>query len=144
MNSRNFLVGGIVAGIAYFLLGWVIYGILMKDFMHDHSNPSFQALMRPENEMVWWSMILGNFGFGFLLSYVMAKSGTVTAAGGLVTGFVVGLLSALAIDFIFYAQMNMGDMTSVWADIAASAIMSALVGGITGFVLSLMNKRVTA
>jgi xanthine/uracil permease len=32
MKTKNFLVSGIVGGIVYFLLGWLFYGFLFKDF----------------------------------------------------------------------------------------------------------------
>jgi hypothetical protein len=32
MNVKNFIIGGIVGGIVNFLLGWIIYGMLLKDF----------------------------------------------------------------------------------------------------------------
>jgi len=36
MNSQKFLVGGIVAGILFFLLGYVFYGLLLKSFFDEN------------------------------------------------------------------------------------------------------------
>jgi len=33
MNTRKFLIAGISGGIVYFLLGWLIYGMLLNDYM---------------------------------------------------------------------------------------------------------------
>ena len=32
MNVKRFLISGTIAGIAYFLLGWQFYGIILKIF----------------------------------------------------------------------------------------------------------------
>lgn len=38
MNVKRFLISGTIAGIAYFLLGWLFYGIIFKDFFPKNGN----------------------------------------------------------------------------------------------------------
>ena len=57
MKITKIVIGGIVGGISFFFLGWLIYGVLLMDFMSEFSNTTFN---RPEEEMVWWAMILSN------------------------------------------------------------------------------------
>ena len=33
MNYKKIIIGGIAGGIAYFFLGWLVYGILLANFM---------------------------------------------------------------------------------------------------------------
>lgn len=144
MNSRKFLLGGIVAGIAYFLFGFLVYGLLLRDFMDSHSSSGLKAIMRPDDQMILWSMAIGNLLFGFMISYVFTKSGVASVSTGLVMGAVIGLFTSAAIDFITYAQMDSGDMTAIGTDILAMTAISALVGGITGFLFSKMGKTAAA
>ena len=135
MNSKKFLIGGIVGGIAFFLLGWLVWGILLMDFMQSHSNSS-SGVFRAEADMVWWAMVVGNLAMGFLLSYVLSKASINTAGGGIATGAVFGLLWAVAIDCMMYAQVNLYDTTAMIADIGASTVVTGVVGGIIGWVNS--------
>jgi len=141
MNSQKFIVGGIVGGILYFLLGWVIYGMLLKDFM---SSNVASGTMRADSDMIWWALIVGNLAMGFLLAYVIGK-GTVSASSGAGVGFVLGLLVCLGYDLISYAtSTTINSLKVVAADVAATAVMSAIVGGIVGWVMGMSKRTVAA
>jgi len=139
MNSQKFVVGGIVGGIAYFILGWVIYGMLLKDFMTSNG-----VALKANSDMVWWALVVGNLAGGFLLAYVIGK-GSASAARGAATGFVLGLLVSLGNDLINYAvSTNAGSLKVIAADVAASAVLSALTGAVVGAVMGMTKKAVAA
>jgi len=138
MNSKFFL-GGIVGSIVYLLLGWVIYGMLLKDFMTSNG-----ATMKANSDMVWWALIVGNVALGFLLAYVIGR-GAASVGSGAGTGFVVGLLVTLGFDLIMYAtSTNAGSLKLIAADVAASAVLSAIVGAVVGGVMATSKKSVAA
>ena len=139
MNTNKFLIGGIIGGVTNFLLGWLIYGVMLMSFMQSHSNNSAGAF-RTEENMVWWAMIAGNLAFGFLFSYILNKSNVSSAAAGIATGATVGLLMGVAIDLMMYAQLNLWDTTSMAVDIAASTVISAIVGAVIGAYLGMGKK----
>jgi hypothetical protein len=142
MNSQKFIVGGIVGGIAYFILGWVIYGMLLRDFMSSNSSAN---LMRADSDMIWWALIVGNLAMGFLLAYVIGKGSSVSIGSGAGTGFVLGLLISLGADLISYATTTtMSSLKGVAADVAALAVMSAIVGAVVGWVMGMSKKPVAA
>ena len=58
------LRGTIFGGISNFLLGWVIYGILLMGFLSANMN---QCAARPD-EMIWWALILSNLSAALLLT----------------------------------------------------------------------------
>ncbi len=83
MNTKNFLVGGIVGGIVYFLLGWLFYGNLMMQYFHDHPGTA-TGVERHMDNFEWWALILGNLFTGLLIAYVFTKSGVSTLMSGLI------------------------------------------------------------
>jgi len=141
MNSQKFIVGGIVGGIAYFILGWLVYGMLLKDFMA----ANFSTNMRADADTIWWALILGQFAAGFLLAYVLGKAGATSAAAGAGVGFIVGLLICLGYDLTIYGvSTTIASLKGLAADVAASAVISAVAGGAVGWVLGMSKKTVAA
>ena len=139
MNTKNFIVGGLIGGVVYFLLGWLFYGNLMNQFFIDHPGTATNV-DRPMDQFVWWSLGLGNLLFGFLLAYVFARSGVATLTSGLIVGGIVGFLACAAIDFTMYGTTNIASKQMVAADIAVFTVMSAIVGAIIGAVNGMLNK----
>lgn len=139
MNTNKFVIGGIIGGVAYFILGWLIYGMLLMSFMLEHSNNS-SGVFRSEADMIWWAMIAGNLAMGFLLSYILNKANVNSVSAGATTGAMVGLLFSAAIDLIIYAQVNLWDTTAMAVDVAASTVMSAIVGAVIGWYLGMGKK----
>ncbi len=133
MSSKKFLIGGLAGGVVFFLLGWLLYGMLLMDFMMEHSNSSSGAF-RAETEMIWWAMVVGNLALGFLLSYVLNKANVAGAMAGATTGAIVMLLMSTAIDCIMYAQLNLWDTTGMVVDILVSTVMGAIVGAVIGWL----------
>lgn len=132
MNTKKVLISGIVGGIAFFLLGWVVYGILLMDFMAKNSSP---GVMKTQDEFVWWSLIVSNLIFGILISYVLNAVGNITSTGkGSATAATIGLLTSAGYDLGLYASSNVSTLTGLVADIAAITIMSAIVGAIVVMV----------
>ena len=142
MNSQKFVVGGIAGGIVNFLLGWLIYGMLLKDLM---ASSVASGTMRADSDMIWWALIVGNLAMGFLLAYVIGKGGVASAGKGAATGFVVGLLVCLGYDLIMYATSTvMTSLKGVAADVAGTAVMFAISGAVVGWVLGMSKKTVVA
>ena len=144
MNTNKFLIGGIIGGVANFLLGWVVWGMLLMSFMKEHTTDLGKALMRKdangEDTMILWALIVANLLLGFLLSYILNKAGTMSAGAGAATGAVVGLLMSAAINSFNYAFMDLSDMTAMGADIAASTVVTAIVGAVIGWYLGSGKK----
>ncbi len=142
MNTKNFLIGGIVGGVVFFLLGYLFYGVLMAGYFHDHPGTAI-GVEKPMDQIIWWALILGNLLSGFLLAYIFLKSGVSTLSSGLITGGVVGLLMSAAFDLIMYATTNMASKHAVAADICISVVMSAIAGAVIGAVIGMLNKSGT-
>lgn len=139
MNTKNFLIGGIVGGVAFFLLGYLIYGVLLTNYMQDHPGTATGAY-KDMKDFQWWALILGNLFSGFLLAYIFVKANVVTVANGLITGAVVGFLIIASHDSIIYATSNLFSKHGIVADIVGFTVLSALVGAIIAAVMKMLNR----
>jgi hypothetical protein len=143
MNSQKFFLGGIVGGIVYLLLGWLIYGMLLRDFMSN--NMSSPGIMKADADMIWWALIAGNISMGFLLTYVLGKAKVGSAGAGASVGFMLGLLMSLSFDLIMFATSNvMSSLKGLAVDVAVSAVMSAIAGAVVGAILGGKKSMTTA
>ena len=139
MNTKKFLIGGLVGGIVYFLLGYLFYGTLLSGFFHENAGTA-TGVDRAMDQFEWWALALGNVLSGCLLSYVFVKSNVSSASSGLITGAIIGLLMAAAYDFISYGVANLMTTTSVFGDIGTFTVMSAITGAVVGWICGLVGK----
>jgi hypothetical protein len=138
MKTNKILFGGIAGGVSFFLLGWLVYGILLMNFTKANYN---QCSMRPMEEMIWWAMILSNLAFGFLLSVVCGWSNTTRFIDGAKMGAVLGLLLGLSIDLSFYSMSTMySNLTAILVDIIAYTFMTAVAGAVVAWVMGMGKK----
>jgi hypothetical protein len=141
MDIKKLFIGGIAGGVAYFLLGWLIYGILLMDFMNNHTGAAGNVA-RAEPDYMY--LIIGNMAMGFLMTYIFIKANVSTVASGIITGGILGLLSAVGYDCMIYATSTVISKTGMAADVAATTVMSAAVGGIIAILIGLLTKQRTA
>jgi len=135
------LAATVAGGIACFILGFIIYGLILDPMvMRPNTNPEAAKLMK--DPPIWAFLILGNFVAAFLLAYIFDKWATIsTFVGGLMGGATIFFLFALHIQLMFAAFMNL--MTSyvpMVVDVIGSAVLGGLAGGVIGMVLGKMNK----
>ena len=60
MNTKTFLVAGIVGGIVNWLLGWLFYGILLQDFFPQPA----------ENTKTMVCIFAGCMAYAFFIAYI--------------------------------------------------------------------------
>lgn len=119
------LRGTIFGGIAFFILGWLVYGILLSGFMAANSN---DCANRPMEEMIMWTMILSNLVLGLLLTLILKWSGAKGVADGIKTGALFGLLMSLTMDLMMYSMTTMYNFTALIVDVVTMTILLAIVG----------------
>jgi hypothetical protein len=135
------LVATIAGGVAFFALGFLIYGLLLDPYMKANMI-SYPGLMKePMPDMV--PLIVANLANAFLFAFIFDYwAGIRTFVGGLKGGAILMFLTAVIIDLQFLAFMNLwkGGFVPVIVDIIAATILGALSGGVIGLVLGLMSK----
>lgn len=135
MTTKNRLLATLVGFIVLFLLGWLIYGMLLMDFYGNNSG-SASGVMRAEDEFIWWALILGNLFQAYLLVYIFGNWANITTfSDGLKAGAIIGLTMGLAFNLSMYGTSNLMNLTSALVDPFVSAVMMAITGGVVGFML---------
>ena len=120
------LRGTIFGGIAYFFLGWLIYGILLMNFFSSGMN---NCVNRPTGEMIWWAMIVSNLALALLLTLILKWKKAAGIVDGLVTGAIFGALFTTMIDFSFWSMSTLySGIGTILAEIAVTAVLYGVVG----------------
>lgn len=137
MNMK-ILRGTVFGGIAFFLLGWLMWGILLMDFSKANYN---QAIYLPDDGMIWWAMIVSNLVLALLVTLALNWAGAKTIVDGLKLGALVGGLYALTTDLGMYSMTNVIlNLTAVAVDTLAYALVTA----VTGMIIVLTWGKVKA
>jgi hypothetical protein len=135
MNTKKFFIGTLAGGIAFFFLGYLIYGMALYGFFNNHSTAA-PGSTKQMSDIVWWALILGNFASGALISYIFLKLGNIGSFGsGASTGAAIGFFVSLSMDLIRYATENSFDLTAMVVDVIVGIVMYAIVGGIIGALI---------
>lgn len=128
------LVAGLMGGVGFFLLGWLLYGMLLMDTMANYSNA---ACMRAEGDMNIPLLVAGNLIMGFFIAFIFSHWASISTFGtGAQRGALLGFLLALGMNCIWYATSTvMTSLTGVMIDVVINTVMWAIVGGIVGWWL---------
>ncbi len=139
MKANKIILGGITGGVASFLLGWLVYGVLLLDFWNANFN---NCASRPMDEMVWWALILSNFTSGFLLALIFSWSNTKGWLAGAQIAGIVALFMIISYDLGFYAMSTMfNSLNTMIIDIVVGTVFTAIIGAIIGLVMGMGKKE---
>jgi hypothetical protein len=134
------LAATVAGGIAFFLFGFVIYGLILDNMVMKPNMNAFPGLM---NETpVWVPLILANLVSALLLAYIFDRWASIsTFVGGVQGGAIVWFLTSLSFQLMFVAFMNLHkNYIPVVADVLGSTVLGAICGGVIGQVLGMMKR----
>lgn len=129
---KKFFIGTIAGGIAFFLLGGLIYAVLLRDFYAANLG-SATGVMR--DLPILWAMVVSQLGMGALVTWLFLNVGVTTALDGLKTGAVFGLLFGIAVSLDLYSVTNWSNMTVALVEPFVTGGRIALVGAFIGWTL---------
>ncbi len=138
MDIKKLLIGGIVGGILYFGLGYLIYGNLLMGFMQ--KNAGVVSVDRAQADLQFLYIAIGSVLQGFLIAYIFVRANVSSVGSGFVTAGVVGLLSSAGMDSIMYGTTLSMSKTMMAADVAAATVMTAVIGAILALVMNMGKK----
>lgn len=129
MNVKNFIVGGIVGGIADFLLGWLLYGMLLKDMFPKPEGAG-------EENLVF--IFFGCLFFGFMLSFIFNQGEGVTkCVPGIKLAAGIGFFMSICNNFFY----NMYNETMNWQMTAMDVAVSVVIASVVGAVIAVVNGK---
>jgi len=139
MDAKKFAIGTLVGGIAFFLLGWLMYGMLFMNYFQANVG---SATGVNKEAMDMWALFLGNLAMAALFTLIFLRwAGVSTFVGGLKAGAVIGLLIALGYDLTMFGTTNIMTLGGVMMDVVVYTVMSAIAGGLIGLVLGMGKKE---
>ena len=134
------LAATVAGGIAFFILGFVLYGLLLDPMVMKPNAIEYAGLMK--DPPMWVPLVLANFVSAFLLAYIFDQWANIsTFRGGLKGGAIVWFLISLSYQLMFLAFMNFNkNYSPMAADVVGAFLMGAVGGGVIGAVLGMMKK----
>jgi hypothetical protein len=130
------ILGATVTG---FLVGWLIFGIVLDSFYKSQMTAAMAGLSKDPPDM--WAIIIMNLCYASLLVYIFhAFAGITTFMKGFTAGIIIFFLIMAGVDFGMYAFMSMYSFTMLIVDIIANTILGGIVGGVAGLILGLGKK----
>ena len=126
------LVGGLIGGVAFFLLGYLLYGLLFGNAL-----AACTSCQRPMEEINFICLGVGDLFIGLAISYIFSRWASVsTFMGGATAGATLGLLMSIGFVSINYATTSMySGTTCMIYTIIIEVIMWGVVGGLIGWWL---------
>jgi uncharacterized membrane protein len=138
MNTKM-LLAALGGAVAYFILGWLIYGLLLMGFFESNS-VDYPGLMYETPNLLL--IFIANLSSALLFAYIFDHWANIrTFSGGFMGGLIIGILFAISFDLMSLATMNLMNTTAVIVDIIVGTIMTGIVGGVIGFILGTGKKE---
>ncbi len=123
--------GTVIGGIVIFLLGYLVWGILLMDFTMNNYN---QSIYLPTDKMILWAMIASNLFMALMQTLFLKWGQAKTWIDGLKIGALFGVLYALSLDLGFYGMTN---VILNFGAIIVDTLAYIIVCGLTGLVIVL-------
>ena len=139
------LAGGVAGAAAMFLLGWLIYGMLLSSYFASTVSPAGKAVMNMETPN-FVPLIIAEIVFGVLFAFIFDYWASIrTFAGGAKGGAIIMFLMSLGFSMqmeAFFKDMHVGSpYIPMVVDLICAVILGALGGGAIGLINGLMDKQ---
>ena len=129
MNTKT-LLGALIAGVVSFLLGWLIFGILLMDY-YAANKVQYPGLLKDPMEI--WPIAVADLAWGLLVSWIFSMANIKTVAKGVTVGFLIGFLMVLGFDLFVYAELNLYSTRLLGLDVIMNGVMGAASGAVLGW-----------
>jgi len=138
MDLKKFILGTLAGGITLFLLGFVVYAIVLEGFF---SSQTVSGIAKSPEQMRYYPLFLGNLATAALLSYIFLKWANITTfVEGMKAGAVIGFFMAAGFDLVMYDTSRIISAEGTIADVFVWAFNASIVGGVVGAVLGMGKK----
>lgn len=138
MNTRV-LVATVAGGAALFLLGFLVFGLLLQPMLEGQMIKHDNLMLAQPNFI---TLIIANLVWAFLITLIFDRWASIgTFVGGLVGGAMISFLMDLYFQLMHMSFFNFfNGITPYAVDVIAFTIIGAISGGVIGAVLGMMSK----
>lgn len=138
MNTKT-IVAGILGGITHFVLGFLLYGLLLSSYLSENMIAGFG---RSEDEMLFVHLVIAHILSGFFLAWIFSKTpGTNSFGAGLKYGGIIGFFMGITVGLELYAVSNIYSSINVMlVDLAAVIVLMAVSGAVVAWWLGRASK----
>ena len=123
---KKLIFSGIAGAIVYFLLGWLVYGILFLDLVSEGESTSLLYIF------------LGCFFYAFIYAVIFTRWANIT---NFKTGFNAGLILGLKHALSWHFFMQHGEIEVLYY--AKAIIISSLINGYLAGTITFVNEKVS-
>lgn len=138
--NKKFILAALATFVAYFLGGFLMYGLLLKNAMASNTPEAAKALMMdPPN---WTPLIIGNLCIAVMITWVLDRTNSNSVIKGIITTVTLNLLISLGYSLIWTSMMAMyvNNTTGILIELGATIGTSVLSGAAGGAVLGSGSK----
>ena len=128
MNLGKLAIGAVVSTIFIFLLDYVWYMVLMKDYF------TMSPDARPEPMFVWLILGLLIFSVAFVHIYIKGAEAGTPVQQGMRFGVWAALFMWVPMNLIWYALMSTGALNEYLVDCVYRLVQMVLLGIIVAYV----------
>ncbi len=134
------LVATLAGAIVAFVLGYLIFGVLLNSYMNANVNQYEGMMKNPPNFMM---LIVANLAVAWLLAFVADYwAGIRNFASGLKLGALITFPMIIWSNLQFEAFMNLYiGFVPIIVDVLAATLLGTIVGGVIGLVLGMFDKK---
>ena len=139
--TKKLILATLAGAVVQFLLGWLIYGLILANFMSANSI-HYEGLLKDMS--TWRFMVLvflSGLAMAFLIAYIFQRWGKIeTLMKGLSCGMIIGFFVALSFDLNSYAMMHLVTKWVMVVDVIASTIMMGINGAVIAWILGYKSQ----
>lgn len=140
MQTKKLLVSGFAGGVVLFILGWLIYGMLLMNFFTQNAGTA-TGVNKNMEEMNMGMIFLGNLAWGFLLALIVGKwAKAKDFSSGLQIGLLIGFLLGTGYDLLTFGTTHIMNMTATITDIIVGTVMFGITAGVIGIINGTTSK----
>lgn len=133
------IAGAIAGGITMFLLGFVVFAVLLESYFR--ANMTVYSGLE-KDPPVFWAIFLFNLTWAALIAFALDYAGRSGWAEGAKVGTIIMFLLALGTNLDFFAFLNIHKAAApMIVHTLVVAIMGGVTGAVVGAVMGMFNRK---
>jgi len=142
---KKLILAAIAGSVIQFMLGWLIYGLLLANFMNSQTT-HYDGLIKDMNTGSFMIIVyLAGLAMSFLLAFIFQRWAKFESLlKGLTGGMILGFFIALSYDLNSFSMMNLISVNAMIVDVIAYTVIIGIVGAIIAWVLGYKSEKVPA